>query len=94
MDSVLEVMDKIGRKVYLTKERWSHIKRDHPQVEQEEIEITLKKPIKILKISEEKNYYFNYFKNKNLSKKFLRVIVKYKRNKWLVITAHFVAHTN
>jgi len=94
MSGIFEVTDKTGRKIRLTKERWAHIKQDHPGVEQEEIEITLKKPIKILEINEEKIYYFNYFKHKNLPKKFLRVIVKYKNNKWLVVTAHFVAHTN
>ncbi len=91
MSFVFEVIGKKGKTIYLTKERWAHIKKDHPEVEQEEIETTLIKPIKILEIIEEKHYYFHYFKHKNLPKKFLRVIVKYKNNKWLVMTAHFVA---
>lgn len=92
MDFIFEVMDKTGRRIHLSKERWTHIRKDHPNVEQEEIEATLKKPIKIIEINEEKIYYFNYFKHKGLPKKFLRAIVKYKNNKWLVVTAHFVAH--
>ena len=94
MTNMFEIVDKIGRKVILTKERWSHIRTDHPEVEQEEIETTLKNPIKILEINKEKYYYFHHFKHKNLPKKFLRVIIKYKNNKWLVMTAHFVANMN
>ncbi len=90
MDFIFEIIDKTGRKIRLTKERWSHIRRDHPEVDMEEIEHTLLKPIKILEIHEGKYYYFHYFKHKKLPKKFLRVIVKYKNNEWLVMTAHFV----
>ena len=88
----MEITDKTGKKIFLTKERWSHIRKEHPEVTQEEIEITLKNPVKIIQISEDKSYYFHFFKHKNLSKKFLRVIVKYKSNQWLIMTAHFVAH--
>ena len=91
MSSVFEFTNEKGEIFHLSKERWAHIRQDHPQVEQEEIEITLKKPIKILETSKEKHYYFHYFKHKNLPKKFLRVIVKYKNDKWIVMTAHFVA---
>ena len=78
MDFIFEVTDKTGRKVRLTKERWSHIRRDHPEVELEEIEHTLIKPIKILEIHEEKYCYFHFFKHKNLPNKFLRVILNIK----------------
>ena len=94
MSYISEVVDKTGRKIILTKERWEHIRKDHPGVELEEIEKTLLQPIKIMKITDDKYYYFHYCKHKNLPKKFLRVIVKYKNNQWLVMTAYFVAHTN
>ena len=90
MSDIFEVKDKTGKKIILTRERWSHIRRDHPEVELEEIEHTILRPIKILKIHEEKYYYFHYFKHKKLPKKFLRVIVKYKNNTWPIMTAHFV----
>ena len=89
-ENVFEIIDKKGRNICLTKERWSHVRRDHPEVELEEIEHTILKPIKILEIHKDKYYYFHYFKHKNLPKKFLRAIVKYKNNIWLIMTAHFV----
>ena len=61
MTPFFELFDTKGRHIILTKERWSHICRDHPQVELEEIEKTLITSIKIIKISEEKEYYFHYF---------------------------------
>lgn len=91
MEYIFELTDKTGRTIVLTKERWAHIRKDHPQVELEEIETTLQNPLKIIQITDEKHDYFQYFKHKNLPKKFLRVIVKYKNNAWLVMTAHFVA---
>ena len=87
---IFEILDKTGRNIILARERWTHIRRDHPEVELEEIKHTILKPIKILEIEEGKYYYFHYFKHKNLPKKFLRVIVKYKNNTWLIMTAHFV----
>ena len=93
MLNILETIDKTGKKIYLTKERWSHIRRDHPEVELEEIENTLLKPIKIVKVYEDKYYYFRYFKHKNFPKKFLRAIVKYKNETWLLMTAYFVRNT-
>ncbi len=92
MSNIFELVDKTGRKIHLTKERWAHIRKDHPQVEQEEIETTLKNPTQILQINDKKYYYFHYFKHKNFQKKFLRVIVKYKNSQWLVMTAYFVAY--
>lgn len=89
---LLEVVDKSGRKIHLTRERWSHIRKDHPEVELEEIEQCLIKPAKIMQIQDDKYYYFCYLKNKKLPKKFLRVIVKYKNGVWLIMTAHFVSH--
>ncbi len=90
MSNIFEIVDKTGRNIRLTKERWTHIRTDHPEVELEEIETTILKPIKILEIYKDKYYYFHYFKHKNLPKKFLRAIVKYKNNQWQIMTAHFV----
>ncbi len=90
MSHIFEIIDKTGRKIILTTERWTHIRRDHPEVEREEIENTILKPLKILEIHEDKYYYFHYFKHKKLPKRFLRVIVKYKNSTWLIMTAHFV----
>ncbi len=43
MVNVLELIDKRGRQIYLTQERWSHIQQDHGEVSLEDIEHTLKK---------------------------------------------------
>ena len=88
--NIFEITDKTGKKFLLTNERWTHIRKDHPNVELEEIENTITKPIRIIEVSKEKHYYFNYFKHKNFKNKFLRVIVKYKNPSWLIMTAHFV----
>ncbi|MEK6924673.1 MAG: hypothetical protein AABW71_00360 [Nanoarchaeota archaeon] len=90
MNIILEVIEKTGKNLLLTSERWAHIRKDHPEVELEEIERALIKPINLIKINDEKYYYFHYFKHKKISNKLLRVIVKYKSNKWLIMTAHFV----
>ncbi|HLC74062.1 MAG TPA: hypothetical protein VJH20_05510 [Candidatus Nanoarchaeia archaeon] len=90
MNNIFEITNKHGENFILTHERWTHIKKDHPNIEIEEIEHTIKKPIKIIEINEEKHYYFHFFKHKNFPKKFLRIIVKYKNLKWLIMTAHFV----
>ncbi len=92
MPFILEIADKTGRKIHLTKERWTHIRLEHPQVEIEEIEQTILNPSKVLKIREDKYYYFHYFKHKKIPRKFLRIIVKYKNDKWLIMTAHFVSN--
>jgi len=48
MTFVFEVTDKTGRKIHLSKERGSHIRQRHPNVVNiEEIEETLKKPLKL-----------------------------------------------
>ncbi len=47
MTWLFEIEDKSGRKIHLTKERWSHINQEHPEIADylEEIKETLKNPI-------------------------------------------------
>ena len=95
MQNLFEIIDKRGKHVRLTFESWSHIRRDHPQVEEEEIMITLTKPFKIVFIEEKnKAYFFRYFKHKKLKEKYLRVIVKYLNGEGYIITSHFVKYMN
>ena len=72
--NILEIEDKTGRLIRLTKERWSHIRRDHPDVQEQEIETTLACPIRIIPEKLDKHFYYCYFKNKSSSAKSLRVI--------------------
>ena len=88
--NILEIEDKTGRLIRLTKERWSHIRRDHPDVQEQEIETTLACPIRIIPEKLDKHFYYCYFKNKSSSAKYLRVIVKYLNGNGFVITAYFV----
>ncbi len=82
MQNIFEVVDKRGRKVRLTKERWTHIRTEHQNVEsQEEIIMALRRPDKIINDErEEVEYFFRYFKNKRWKSKYLKVVVKYINN--------------
>lgn len=90
MNIIFEVKDKSGRKIRLTKEQWSHIREDHPNVEnQEDIENAVKNPIKTLYLERGKTIYFKYFKNRKDPEKFLKVIAKYLNGNGFIITAYF-----
>ena len=78
----------------MTENQWSHIRVDHPDVEEEEIKQTLKDPLKILEKRENKYLYYQYFKHKKTPAKFLKVIIKYLNGEGFVITAHFVKNIN
>lgn len=91
---IFEITDKTGRKIHLSKERGSHIKKDHPDVEEEEIKLTLQKPIKIIYKGKNKHFYYQYFKYKKFPSKFIRVIVKYLNGEGFVISAYFVKNIN
>ncbi len=86
MDIIFSCKEKFGREVYLTKERWKHICREHVDMSNElEIQETLMKPLFIkTDIEDEKvNYYYTYRKD---SKKYLMVAVKYLNGNGFVIT--------
>ncbi len=95
---VLELTDKSGRKIHLSKERWKHItspSSPHSYMTDylEEIKETLSNPDKIIRSVYEDNkvLYYKYYKSR---RKFLRVIVKYLNSKGYVITSYFVENIN
>ena len=90
MNYVFEVIDKSGRKIHLSKERRKHIKLDHPDVKEEEIKLTLQKPVRVIDKRKNKHFYYQYFKYKKSPSKFLRVIVKYLNGEGFTISAYFV----
>ena len=92
MSDIFEVVDKTGRRVKLTKDRWTHIRENHPNVEDpEEIIQTLQKTDRIITDERENvEYFFKYFKYKKFKSKFLKVIVRYLNNEGDVLSAHFV----
>lgn len=95
MPNIFEIVDKTGRKIILTSERWSHIRQKHGLVEEpEEIQQTILAPDKSIFI-EEKNkiYLYKYFKHKKQVSKFLKVVVKYLNGIGYVSSAHFTRKT-
>ena len=90
--NLFEITDKSGRKLRLTKRQWSHIRKKHPEVENfEDIEQTLKNPLKIINYSLDETiaYYYKYFKHRIFSDKYLLVLVKYLNGEGYIITAYF-----
>jgi hypothetical protein len=80
---MFEIIDKSGRKIHLSKERWRHIRKKHPEVEElEQIKETIENPDKITNYSfdEDVHYYHKFYKNRKPSLKYLLVIVKYLSN--------------
>lgn len=77
MFNIFEVIDKTGRKIHLSKERWSHIRKKHPEMENyEEILMTLENPDKISSnlFDETTCFYVKYFKHKKSPKNYIVVL--------------------
>ncbi len=91
MDNVFEVIDKTGRKIYLSKERWKHITIEHSNVTMWHIEETIVNYQKIITNKDVNNYYA-YFKDKKEKSKYLKVVVKYLNGNGFIITAYFVRY--
>ena len=93
MAKILEVKDKKGRLVYLTDERYNHIKK-HPETQNSLalIRETVKNPQKITSYTLDANvkYYYKHYKDRKSKAKYLRVIVKYLNGEGFIITAYFV----
>ncbi len=93
---LFETKDKLGKKVYLTKERWAHIVTEHPEVLpyfQEFSEIFLR-PTRISsrEYDQQVKYYYQYYKHRTPSAKYLLIIVNYLNGEGFIITAYFVRH--
>jgi len=93
MTYILEIIDKSGRKIRLTKRQWEHITTTHAEMGDylEEIKRNLQNPIKITyhKVGDLRKY-FTFLKHRKHPEKFLRLIVKYLNGGGFVVTAHFV----
>jgi len=94
MSYVFQTIDKSGKKIHLSKERWTHINQEHPEVSDyiEEIKETLKNPTKIKTYGydEDVSYYYNYYKSRESAAKYLLIIVKYLNGIGFIITTYFV----
>jgi len=91
---VLEIIDASGRTIRLTRERWSHITEEHPEVASyvNDFPEILLHPTKIThyEYDDKVHYYYKYYKNRALSTKYLLIIVKYLNGEGFIITAYFV----
>src|SRR3989344_5745168 len=93
MNIIFEVVDKRGKKIRLTREQWSKIRKKHPEVENEElIKETLEKPIKIMHHSYDESVYkfYKYYRNRPYPENFLMVLIKYLNGDGFVITAYYM----
>ncbi|MBN1502183.1 hypothetical protein JW930_01445 [Candidatus Woesearchaeota archaeon] len=91
MNNLFEILDKSGRKIRLSKERWNHICREHPYISNlEELKLTMVNPL-LIKPSrydpEQVRWYYRYNKGKKL---YLFVAVKYLNGDGFIITAYYV----
>ena len=96
MINIFEIIDKTGRKIKLTKERWKHITSPvspHAYMTNylEEIKQTLLEPNKITN-SANSDTKVNYYKYYKIRKKYLRVIVNYLNGEGFIITSYFVGN--
>jgi len=89
MLNVFEIIDKTGRKIHLSKERWRHIRMEHPEiVNSEDIEDAIRIPVKIISSDRDQNVGW-YFKYNKIRRRYLKVAVKYLNGGGYVITAHY-----
>lgn len=92
MEAIFEVKDKIGRKIHLSRERWKHIRKKHPEVEDYGlIKETIEKSDKITNIhyDETIHYYYKYYKFRKEPEKFLLVVVKYLNGGGYILSAYY-----
>lgn len=88
-----EVVDKSGRRIHLSKERWSHILK-HPGLVNiiERIEETLQHPDVILPFQDDPgtHFYFRFYKDQG---KYLFISVKYLNGEGFIITSFYTDKT-
>jgi len=92
MENIFEIIDKTGRKIHLSKERYKHIQK-HPYMHDslEEIKSTIKNSI-ITRYNEEDesiSYFYKEFKENEPSERYLLVAVKYLNNEGFIITSFY-----
>mgnify|MGYP001568881709 CR=1 FL=1 len=81
MDFIFKTKDKTGKEIHLSKERWKHIRKKHPEVEEYKlIKEVIEKPDKITNyhIDETIHYFYKYYKNRPATEKYLLVVEIFK----------------
>jgi len=89
MSWVFEVIDKTGRVIHLSRERWAHIQQ-HPELTNtlERIKDALQSPdtIKDFEYDPQVKWYYKYDKTR---KEYLLVSVKYLNGEGFIITSFY-----
>jgi len=85
MDTVLVMRDPKGRKIHLSRERWKHIIRDHPDVSLPGLEEVVTHPQAII-VEQDVAYYTRWYKER---RKHLIVSIKYLNGAGFVITSFY-----
>lgn len=92
MEICFEVIDKTGRKIHLSKERYKHIQK-HPYMHDslEVIKIAIQNPTTIRYNEEDETVLFFYkeFKQKDNLERYLFVSVKYLNSDGFIITSFY-----
>ena len=97
MEVIFEVIDKTGRKIHFSKERWNHIATKHPDMSNYlgEVEETTKMPQKIIPRDIGNLFdFYKHYKHKKGKLKFLKVVVKYLNGEGFILSAYFVTDIN
>jgi len=92
MDFIFETLDKSGRRIHLSKERWRHIRKKHPEVENEELlKDAIEKPDKITDYHRDETvyYFYKYYKERPKPEQYLMVVVKYLNGSGYVLSAYY-----
>ena|SRR3989338_11682029 len=91
MSILFEVIDKSGRKIRLTKERWKHITQEHPDItDLEELKSILKSPLSIRPSKYDPDHVVWFYSHHNkTTKKYLLVAVKYLNGEGFIITSYY-----
>lgn len=91
---ILSVLDKNGKLIYLSNERWKHIINEHPIISNRIAEITetITNPliVKETKFDPNKKRFYRFYKNIKLKEKYLLVVIKYLNGNGFIITSFFV----
>ena len=90
MIHIFEIVEKSGRKIRLTEERWKHIANEHPSISHEEIKNVLIGPIVIKPSKYDPAHVRWYYSFNKVKKLYLMVAVKYLNGEGFVITAYYM----
>ena len=89
MHIIFELKDKAGRKIHLSRERWRHICKEHPEIiDPEDLIRVVTNPKKITESDRDETVSWYYLYNKE-RRQYLKVSVKYLNSTGYIITAHY-----